>query len=137
VNRRSFGLAALVCGAAALLAGCSGESGYGRYVPTGTSAREALQSTLEAWKKGENPGERKLGDVSLAVFESKWQAGQKLASYEILEEEEASGTAPRWFKVRLQMKPSGQVTTRYAVLGNNPLMVYREEDFQKISGRGM
>ncbi len=114
------------------LAGCS-KRGYERYIPTNTDARQALEAGLNAWKNGDPAGSRTMGKTKLDFIDAKWQAGQKLAGFEILEEEAGDGSGPRWFKVRLQMKPSGQVSTRYAVLGNDPLYVYREEDFKKIS----
>lgn len=114
-------------------AGCGGRGGYESYVPTNTDARQALETGLNAWKNGEPAGSRSLGQARLDFVDGKWQAGQKLAGFEVLEEEPADGAGPRWFKVRLRMKPSGQVTARYCVVGNDPIYVYREEDYKKLS----
>jgi hypothetical protein len=116
----------------AWLAGCGG-AGTGRYVPASTTARATLETALQAWQAGGKPGLVAAGPPAIQVVDAKWEAGQKLAGYEILREEPGQG--PRWFAVKLKLQtPPGEQVVKYAVLGNDPLWVYREEDFQKLSG---
>ena len=111
------------------LCGCGG-SGTAKYIPATTTARSTLQTALDAWQKGEKPGQIKAGPPAIQVVDSKWTSGQKLAKYEILQEE--SGEGPRWFSVKLSMsKPAGEQVVKYAVVGNDPLWVYRDEDYKK------
>jgi len=60
--------------------------------------------------------------------------GHKLGSFEIVSHEPNQG-GPQWFSVKLVLKkPAGEQMVRYCVLGNDPLWVYREEDYNKTSG---
>jgi hypothetical protein len=64
-----------------------------------------------------------------------WQSGGKLAAFEILKVEDKPG--PRWFSVKLTLKDAPQAQeVRYAVLGLDPLWVYREEDYNRSCGMG-
>lgn len=115
-----------------LVAGCNRASTE-KYVPASASARAALETALNAWQKGEKPGQVAAGPPAVQAVDSKWQAGQKLASFEVLQEEPGEG--PRWFTVKLKMQsPPGEQTVKYVVFGNDPLWVYREEDHKKLSG---
>ncbi len=116
-------------------AGCSNR-GYDRFVPAETTARQALETALTAWKNGQRPGRIETGPPAIDMVDTKWKAGQKLGKYEILKEE--PGVGPRWFSVRLTLQsPAGEQVVRYVVLGKDPLWVYREEDFKRLEGSGM
>jgi hypothetical protein len=115
-----------------LAAGCGG-GGTAKYVPATATARATLPAARDAWQKGDKPGRVAEGPPAVQVVDSKWGAGQKLARYEILGEEPGDG--PRWFSVKLTLqKPAGEQVVKYVVLGNDPLWVYREEDYKKLSG---
>jgi hypothetical protein len=121
-------LLALACG------GCTG-AGTERYIPDEKAARTALETALSAWKNGEPYGRIASVSPPVQVLDTQWQAGQKLAGFQVLKEEQEKGNGPRWFTVRLTMqKPAGEVTVRYIVFGNSPLYVYREQDYKKTSG---
>ena len=111
-------------------AGCADRS-YSRYVPPEGSSRKALEAALTAWQKGEAPGQVDSGPPVVQAVDSKWQAGQKLAGYEIVKDEPGeNGTT--FYSVRLTLKsPAKQVMARYVVVGRDPLYVYREEDFSQ------
>lgn len=118
-----------------LAVGCNaGAKDYSAYVPASDSARKALQASLDAWKAG-----RPLGRVEarppIDVLDSKWRAGQKLTAYEITKEEPSEGVGPRWFTVKLTTSKGAQ-EVRYAVVGNDPLWVYSEDEYNKVSGVG-
>lgn len=122
------GIAALL-----LVAGCR-DSSTNRFVPSSASARQALEATLNAWKEGK-PMSRIEGNPIIDPVDFQWQAGQKLTSFEITGED-TNSEGHRRFDVALTMQqPAGVVKTRYIVLGQNPVSVFREEDYQKLSGQ--
>jgi hypothetical protein len=124
--------AAVVC-AFGLLASAGCASSDTKYVPSSSSARKALETALTAWQNGQAPGRIDSVSPAVQVVDSKWKSGQKLESFEILDEEDAEG--PRWFSVQLKIQnASKSEAVRYAVLGVDPLWVYREEDHQRLSG---
>jgi len=118
-----------------LAAGC-GDKGYDRFIPSDSSARKALETALGAWQNGQRPGRIGSGPPAIEVIDAKWKAGQRLGAYQILKEE--AGKGPKWFSVRLTLQqPSGEQVVRYVVLGQDPIWVYREDDFKRLSGSGM
>ncbi len=118
-----------------LAAGCSaGAKDYSAFVPPPDSARKALQASLDAWKAGQPMG-RVESKPPIDVLDSRWRAGQKLTAYEITKEEPPEGIGPRWFTVKLTTA-RGTQEVRYAVVGNDPLWVYSEDEYNKVSGVG-
>ncbi len=117
----------------AICAGCSAR-GNDRYIPSENKARQALEATLNAWRDGKKPGAIDGAPVTVQAVDTKWLAGQQLASYEIVGEEASEG--PRVFSVKLTMKkPAGkQLNVRYLVVGKEPLWVYREDDYKAPAG---
>jgi hypothetical protein len=129
-GRRASVLAALLL---IPLAGCGAKS-TDHYVPGSGSAREALETALGAWKGGQPVGRIDGHAPPIVAVDSRWQAGDKLSAYEITGED-ATPEGHRRFSVRLTMqKPAGTMETHFVVLGNDPLWVYREDDYKKLSG---
>jgi hypothetical protein len=125
----------LVIGVLVILTACSRQGTKTQdFIPPSDKARQALEAALNHWQGGNPPGQVPGTSPLVEVEDTKWKAGQKLKSYEILGEE--SGTEPRFFKVRLTPPQGAAVEVRYAVFGIDPLHVYREEDYQKLSGTG-
>jgi hypothetical protein len=126
----------LACGVAAglaLLAGCDRGGDTGRYVPNESNARQALETALTKWKDGEpKPGEFTVGKARVQVVDQAWAGGLKLQGFEITGEEGASG-GPRVFGVKLKTA-KGEQATKYYVVGIDPLWVYGEADYQKLTG---
>ena len=117
----------------AVCAGCWARSND-KYIPSEDKARQALEATLNAWRDGKKLGAIDGAPVPVQAVDTKWMAGQQLASYEIVGEEANEG--PRAFSVKLNMKkPAGQqLTVRYFVVGKEPLWVYREDDYKAPAG---
>jgi hypothetical protein len=112
--------------------GCS--SGYSKYVPAEDVSRQALETALTAWQNGKPSGEIADTSPSLHAVDSRWRAGVKLRSFEILQEEQGEGGLPV-FSVRLTLsKPAGQQVVRYVIVGRDPLWVYREDDYKAPAG---
>jgi hypothetical protein len=123
-----------LCLLALASAGC-GTGGNARYIPGEDSARQALEAALTAWKNGQaKPGAIPDSSPPVNVVDSRWQAGDRLQAFEVLEEEPNAGGA-RVFSVRLTMSASEPSrTVRYYVWGVDPLWVSREEDAQQPAG---
>lgn len=119
-----------------LLAGCSPGGKVEDFTPPADNARKALEAALGHWKSGNKPGTIPGITPVVEVLDSKWKAGQKITGYEVLGEDPA-GPGPRTFKVRLTPAQGAPVEVKYIVVGIDPLWVYRDEDFRKLSGSGM
>jgi hypothetical protein len=112
-------------------AGCS-KPGPEKFYPTEARARQALETALTAWKEGQpKPANLSVGKVGVAVVDPAWTSGQKLSTFEIVSEEPGQG--PRYFTVKLTLT-KGPQTVKYVVLGNDPLWVYTEAEYNKLSG---
>ena len=122
-----------------VLAGACGCANRGNdyFIPKEAAARDALEAALNAWKNGERPGKIAGASVPIEVADSRWLAGQKLSSFEIIQED-PSDSGMRWFTVKLNVQSgkgkSGSQTVRYVVVGKDPLWVYREEDYKRPAG---
>jgi hypothetical protein len=125
----------LMTGGLSGLVGCSREGKKTEdFIPPADKARQALEAALNHWKSGQQPGKVPNTTPTVEVLDSKWKGGQKLKDYEILGEE--PGAEPRFFKVRLTLATGAPQEVRYAVVGIDPLWVYREEDYKSLSGVG-
>jgi hypothetical protein len=117
----SLPLVALVC------AGCAG--GHAS-PPDDNVARAAVEGSLKAWQSGGKPGTIPGTDPPVQVFDTPWSQGQRLGSFEILGAE--NGPVEKVFKVRLSLqKPERVEEAEYHVLGQGPVMVFRDEDYQR------
>lgn len=117
--------------------GCSGGGGRVEdFTPPEANARKALEAALNHWQAGGQPGAVPDTKPVVEVTDSRWKAGQKLKAFEITGEEPPAGAGPRFFTVRLTPPSGSAVETKYAVFGIDPLLVYRDEDYQKLSGVG-
>jgi hypothetical protein len=129
---KMFRLIALLL-AFGLIFGCSGAPEK-KYIPSADAARTTLETALEHWKSGAKHG--RIDDkIAIDVFDARWQNGRKLESYEILDEEISEG--PKIFVVKMKLDEDKQEKeVKYYIVGKNPLMVFREQDYQKASGTG-
>jgi hypothetical protein len=122
---------AFACASALLLATGGGCGAVVRdSLPPNDVARSALESALGAWRDGGKPGALVGTNPTVQVLDTPWGLGDRLASYEILGEE--TGTAERQFAVRLVLsKPEKTQEVKYYVIGQGPVMVFRDEDYQR------
>ena len=125
-----------LCGLLSLLAGCGsgGQTSVESFHPQADDAREALTIALTAWQKGQaEPGEIKDAELAVQASDSTWKSGAKLKSFEIAEE--AAGTGPRKFKVKLTLDGvAAPKEVNYIVVGKEPLQVMSEDEYNRDSG---
>lgn len=127
-------LLALMIGCCLPAMGCKGEGGVEKYTPSQNDARTAVETALKHWKEGQaKPSKFTMGAVKIEVVDMAWTEGQKLQEYEILAEEPVEGAGPRVFSVRLKTNKAA-ATVKYFVIGKDPLWVYGERDYKKLSG---
>jgi hypothetical protein len=102
--------------------------------PAPAAARAALAAALDAWKAGRPPGPVASRSPAAVAVDSSRQADPppRLKSFTILGE--VGGDDRRLFAVRLALdSPPEERDARYLVIGQDPLWVFRQEDYELIS----
>lgn len=115
-------------------AGCGSSSGNGheRYVPEPAQATATVQAALENWRRGEPVGEVRGTKPPVYLVDSFRREGQTLERFEILGE--VAGLTQRTYLVKLSFgNPTAEEKVRFAVLGIDPLWVYRHEDLELLA----
>lgn len=117
---------------AGLLLAAAGCSNGAASAPTGEVARAALDAALKSWRDGGKPGTLAGMDPPVQVLDTPWAQGDRLASYEILGEEPGATAVEKQFNVRLVLsKPDRTQEVTYHVIGQGPVMVFRDEDYKR------
>ncbi len=118
----------------ALAAGCGGTP-HGPpdfEAPALEPARAALTTSLEAWKSGRRDSGVLIGSKPAIGVVDAARADRPLLDYQITGPLMVDGKA-RPFAVRLVLgEPRESVATRYVVIGQDPLWVFRQEDFDRM-----
>ena len=117
------------------LLGCSKGTKVEDFTPPPEKARQALEAGLNHIQGGNSPGAVPGTSPRIEIVDTRLKAGQ-LKAFEILGEESPTGdsTIPRFFKVRLTLATGPPQEVRYVVFGIDPLLVYREADYNAMSG---
>lgn len=129
MNRTSLWSLALLL----FFAGCGAGRNTSDYIPQGDQAKVALALALDAWKNGQQPdpaGKLPSGQTVKAV-DMDWSAGQKLTTYEIVQEIPGEETGPRKILVKLTYSAGGSVEATYFIVGIDPIQVYRDKDYER------
>lgn len=127
----------LVClGLSLLIAGCGRteppSASVDRFVPPADLARTAVDVVLASWKSGLPVDPEGRLPARVHVIDKHRKPGQVLVDFEILGP--APGDAKRCFAVRLTLsEPEEELRVRYAVVGIDPLMVFRHEDLDDLA----
>jgi hypothetical protein len=101
-------------------------------IPPADIARNALETSLAAWRDGKKPNDLMGTTPPIQAVDTEWNNGRKLVSFEILRPE-PSETDKR-FVVKLAYAgaaPAAEAEVKYIVIGSSPVSVYREEDFTR------
>jgi hypothetical protein len=104
-----------------------------RFIPPEDEARAALETALTTWREGNGLGSLRLeiGPPAIQVIDSFRRSGQLLRSFEVLGRTSTEG--PHRFAVRLLLdRPREEKNVRYVIVGDDPLWVVREEDFEMM-----
>ena len=120
-------LPVLLAAATILPVGCGGGS-VEDYVPDAASARRSLDAALTSWKNGEPLQTITQLETPVNVVDARWRAGRKLQSFEIISESPADPHPVFTVKMRLGGQDKDE-ETRYIVTGLDPILVFREEDY--------
>jgi hypothetical protein len=123
--------AAFLLGPALFVLASSGCGNGSASPPSDEVARVALDAALKTWRDGGKPGTVAGTDPPVQVLDTPWAQGDRLASYEILGEQNGAA-AEKQFTVRLVLaKPERTQEVTYHVLGQGPVMVFRDEDYRR------
>lgn len=112
--------------------GC-GRDTTAQYIPDSTVAKDALQTALATWKSGTAHGVIETHKPAINLFDMRWQAGQKLESFEIVEP--VSGREHPTFNVKIKLEKQPEQSNTYLVVGIDPLLIFRDVDYQKTTGQ--
>jgi predicted small lipoprotein YifL len=132
-NRLAF-MSLIVIAMVAGLSGCTHKS-PSAFTPSSDKGRAALDAALKSWMDGQQPGTvAGTSKPVVQVADSDWSDGQKLTSYEIVKDEPPTGPGPRVFTVRLTTADGKAREVKYMIVGIDPLLIYRDIDYDKLSG---
>jgi len=126
-------MAGLLSILAIVASGC-GDS-EAKYIPSEETAKQALNVSLTAWRDGQPHGTITSWNIPIDVYDARWQAGTKLETFDVVREEMLEDRKVFIVKMKVAGGKEEQEVT-YLVIGNNPLMVFRKQDYDKASGLG-
>jgi hypothetical protein len=111
----------------AALAGCGGGSAP---LPSTDQARQALQTSLDAWKAGK-PASSMAGEKpSIEIVDFEWKAGKVLSDYSL--GQDSPGQGVQTLSASLTIKgESSPKEVKYMVLGLEPMRIFRDEDYNR------
>jgi hypothetical protein len=131
---RSSGLIfASIIGAVMFSAAGCGSDTTKNYIPTTTVARDALSAALTTWQSGTAHGTIETHKPAINVFDLRWQSGQKLETFEIVEE--LAGRDHPTFTVKIKLDKVPEEIDTFLVVGIDPLLVFRDTDYLKATGQ--
>jgi hypothetical protein len=111
-----------------LLSGCT--EGQGRAAPVDPSlARDALNTALESWKKGEAIDALKSGSPPIVAQDFDWMAGHRLIRYEVTgdgKDDDANLRIPVILTLRTAQGKEVKKSVSYVVGTSPALTVFRE-----------
>ncbi len=129
---KSLSLFTVIAAIAMNTSGCGGDP-TAKYIPTADVAKAALQTALTTWQSGTPHGPIESSKPAINVFDLRWQEGQPLESFEILES--LSGREHPSFNVKIKLAKQPEQTNVYLVVGIDPLLIFRDVDYQKATGQ--
>ena len=101
------------------------------YTPSVKSAEDAVRRSLDAWHAGHAAAEVPGTNPAICITDVGRKSGQMLESYRILGE--TYGSTGRTIAVTLHLaNPTEEVKARYIVVGIDPLLVFRQEDYDLL-----
>jgi len=111
--------------------GC-GSRAANSIVPDSLQARQVLEAAMAAWAAGRPAGMLDATAPSVQVVDSFRKPNQTLEGFEILAE--TASPRARTFSLRLRLaEPDERPVVRYLVVGIDPVLVFRQEDYELLT----
>lgn len=101
-------------------------------LPDADSAKKAIVATFETWKAGHTTGKVEPTTPRILVNDSFRKPGQVVESYEILGTNREKRAVTFTVKVTLS-NPEETQNIRFYLLGIDPVIVFRQEDYDLMS----
>jgi hypothetical protein len=122
----------LIAGCALIAVGCNSGPTTERFVPAPERACQALEQALRSWQQGRPPGKLEaIANPAVILVDTCRRPEQALDQFTILGE--APGEGPRCFAVNLRLQnPEETQQVRFVIFGEDPLWVYRYENFEMM-----
>lgn len=102
-------------------AGCGGPS---LQTPADSGqARQALCTTLDAWKRGDSVESLRGASPAVQVNDPDWPAGYRLTDYQVADQEARHGTDLRYHVALTLKDPNGRIVRKNTtyIVGTNPV----------------
>ena len=118
---------------AAIVVGCSAGPDPSRTIlPSLENGRKAVVASMEAWKSGRPTGVVEPTSPRIQVMDTTRRPGQVPALFEVLGV--TAGERALTYTVRVELtNPEAVETIRFLVLGVDPVLVWRQEDYDMMS----
>lgn len=130
-RRDAGGLIACVLGLS--VGGCSSEDERSKTIlPSLELGRQAIVATMESWAKGRPTGGVESTSPRIQVMDTTRRPGQVATKYELVGETTGERALAYVVKVELA-NPAATETIRFLVLGIDPVLVWRQEDYDMMS----
>jgi hypothetical protein len=111
--------------------GCSKLPDRPPIVPDSAQGRRAIAAAMASWKAGHPAGGVEPTSPRVQVGDTHRKPGQRLEGYEILGE--SADSSARTFTIRLALvEPEERPIVRFLVVGIDPILVFREEDYEML-----
>jgi hypothetical protein len=113
------------------LIGC-GRRPTAQIVPDSAPARKVLEAAMAAWAAGRPAGMLETKAPRVQVVDSFRKPNQRLEGFEILAE--TASPRARTFSLRLRLvEPNERPLVRYLVVGIDPILIFRQEDYELLT----
>ena len=121
---------------ALLIGGCSKGATVDSFRPQDEPAQVALDATLAKWKEGGACEPFDVSELNVKPYDSEWSGGKKITAYEIVGVDAESSETAKKFNVKLTMDGAAKETSYYVVGKGQDLHVFRDKDYDSLSGSG-
>jgi hypothetical protein len=135
IGRRRLTTWACCAAMLASVAACErgdGEAATPAFVPSWTDARQALESSLSAWRDAPSPSPASSNIRGVQFVDKRRKPDQRLLAFQILGQTDSENA--RQFTVRLNLEgDESPQLVKYNVLGREPVWVFRLEDYEMFA----
>ncbi len=101
-------------------------------LPKPADARAAMEAALGCWKAGRPTGRRESTTPPVQIMDSFRKPGQSVDGWEILGQTTLERAVAMTVRVKFT-RPEATETIRFLLLGTDPVLVFRQEDYDLMS----